>query len=387
MSTSPANIEGTLATEDTKHGHFYTYIILSDIRGHHYKKVLEKRGNWKVFDPLKRRDAFPVNFYVEEGEYVESVGRILSRMNIPSYIDGTFFFSWYSHSSELGDKGELLENLIRHKEELKIDYIPRTAHITFPGVVAHTKTIKKFFKDAKEQNQDKFIFKPTLGWGKKGVTTIKNRQEMLRWMLKYIYFPVWALQQLIESYDFTNTTIGAKLGTFRVETLWVVTHEPVKTIDLYNISHWICGINYQGMSITTCRVDGEISRGIQTSGESKKLTDVFDSKDSNKIIKQSDRIVRDVAWATLRHIKCKAGSVSCFNIVSFDMIIDTDKKVWLLEANINSTVNYDILRKDEMEKVTDEIVKIAIDPLFPPTNPQSPRDYNVIPKKLATIKR
>ena len=332
MSTA-INIEIPLMIDEIEPAPFYTYIVLSDIRGNQYDQVLKKRGNWKKF-------------------------------------------------------GELLENLIRHKDELGVDYVPRTAHITLPGVVAHSKTIKNFFKDAEKQGQSIFILKPTLGWNKKGVTTIKNRKEMLPWMLKYLYFPVWALQQFIKSYDFSQTKIMAPLGTLRVETLWVVTHAPVQTVDVYNITHWVCGVNYKGLSITSCAVDGEISRNRSFSGNSMELTEVFDKKDSNHIIKQSDRIVRDVAWATLRHIKCKAGTVSCFNIISFDLMIDNEKKVWLLEANINSTVDYNKLRGDkEMEKVTNEIVKIAIDPIFPPHKPQEARDYNIIPDKMATIKR
>jgi len=63
---------------------------------------------------------------------------------------------------------------------------------------------------------------------------------------------------------------------------------------------------------------------------------------------------------------------NCFELYGFDFIIDEDLRVWLIEANKNPGFGLPTdTAKALLDEMADEMISIALDPIFPPQNSRS----------------
>ena len=62
---------------------------------------------------------------------------------------------------------------------------------------------------------------------------------------------------------------------------------------------------------------------------------------------------------------------SCFELFGVDIMLDTDGRVWLLEVNCDPDFSvFGDQHRDVAQRIMDDALSLAIDPMFPPGNPK-----------------
>ena len=88
------------------------------------------------------------------------------------------------------------------------------------------------------------------------------------------------------------------------------------------------------------------------------------------------KIATDCVRAVFHKITTKKKNF-CFELFGLDFMIDDNYKAWLIEANVNPDLDSSspILAR-LIPNLIDNVLKIAIDPLFPPPNfPKNKKAY------------
>lgn len=285
----------------------------------------------------------------------------------------------FEFHNELSNKRNLYMNLLEHCKVNKLeitDITPKTFVIEFNYKFLNSQ-LKIFISSFKALGKNKglWIFKPSgLNRGK-GIHIFHKLQEFKELVNSSCKKRRKAKSVIIQKYIENPMLVNSRKFDIRV---WVlITHEYKCYIckggylrtasEVFTLEK--SSINNQFMHLT--------NNAIQKKGE-----EYGKFEDGNQLplesLPGSEEIfkkIQDLTAISLMSVKSKLNINKrqyCFEIFGYDFIVDSEKKVWLIECNTNPCLELSSkLLSDLIPNMLTQAFRLTMDKVFPPTNTPS----------------
>lgn len=181
-----------------------------------------------------------------------------------------------------------------------------------------------------------FILKPENDSFRNGITIISSYEEAKEWVMAYSRYNSWIIQEFVEN----SLLYDGKKFHLRIYGVVLKTNKGLQTF-VYNN-----GFMYQGKELYD--TNNIKNPNIGLSGENSKdqvkiyPTDFINRYGQYKnslVTKQIDKIISDTIMACNKILECPNKNIKnykCFKLLGYDLLVDANFKVWLLEINARS---------------------------------------------------
>lgn len=227
----------------------------------------------------------------------------------------------------LGNKKLQYDNLVQ-KLGYKPNYVPKT--ISFESHQIKSNKIKKLFKISKI-----YILKPENSLGRLGVQVIKSYLELLQWVEDHLKYKSWIIQEYI-----TNCLLYQK-KKFHLRIYPIIVRNK-RSLKVFIYQKGFMYTSKNAYDIDNCQYPDIGLSGENSPQQVKVFPEDFLSyynqakKKYQQIIPQIDHIIAQTIEVCQDKFACpnqQAKNFECFKLLGYDLLIDDQFKVWLLEIN------------------------------------------------------
>jgi len=265
------------------------------------------------------------------GKYIDKYFRNYNNKNLNLY-DSDYYnprcpsckiVSQFQNINYLGNKKLQYQNLKKFYNKVP-DYVPITYSFK-SNKFAHLRTI---FTPNKL-----FIVKPEDSLRKKGVSVVSSFMELQNWISNNSTFKNWIIQEFISDCLLINN----KKFHLCIYAIVIKNEKHLKTYVYSKGFIYTSKNNYNVNKYKNTNVSlsgGNSFNQVKLFPED--FLDKFGIEKYNLIEKQIDNITNQTILACHKNLECdnnKINNYKCYKLLKYDVIVDNNYKVWLLETN------------------------------------------------------